>query len=254
MISVFIITRNEEERIGSCIDDLSFCDEVLVVDAESSDGTVEIAEGRGARVIVRPWQGYSEQRNFAISECRGDWILYMDADERPGPGFGEDVVAVARGEHSLDAEAFYVNSLEYFMGDYLRHGGFGLDQANRKIRLWRAGAGHFEGDVHETLVTSGPTAILASHVLHHSSAATVGGHTAKMNRYSDLAAEQELRDSTVPSLPKLFYRPLRAFAARYFRHHGWRDGARGLIIALLFALYFFLIEAKLLERSLTKSD
>jgi len=250
MISAFIITKNEEANIADCIRSLDFVDEILVVDAESSDRTPEIASDLGARVVTRAWSGYSDQRNFAIARCTGDWILYMDADERPGPGFGEEIHAVA-ADSECAFDAFFVNSREYFWGGFLHYGGFGLHQANRKVRLWRRGTAEFVGNVHERAQVVGRIGSFRSFIDHYSTSATVRGLQEKWNRYSDIEAETALAGGAQASIRRLLWRPARTFMSRYVKHQGWRDGLRGLVVSMLIAEYFFLIEAKILESQIT---
>lgn len=250
MISVFIITQNEEENIGDCVRALSFADEIVVVDALSTDRTVEIARQLGARVYLRSWSGYTEQRNYAIEQCRGDWLVYMDADERPGEGFGDEVRALlTAGDKAADeaADAYWVSSREFFMGRFLRFGGYGLNQSNRKIRVWRRGSVRFVGEIHERAFTVGKTSTFRSYIDHYSRAATVSGLVDQCNRYSDIESLSDLRNGVNPSIRRLLWRPLKAFVSRFIVHQGCRDGLRGLIVAALRAHYFFLVEAKLLQ-------
>lgn len=245
MISAFVITKNESANISKCLASLQWADEVIVVDANSDDDTVDIAERIGARVFRRAWTGYSDQRNFAIDQCRGDWILYMDADEVPGPGFAEEARDVERGG-GASAAGYYVSTLEFFMGDFLRHGGFGLHQANKKVRFWRAAPEHrFAGDVHERVTISGPVGTFRSYVEHRSTASTISGLLAKLNRYSDL--EPEVRAVRARDL---VIQPSKVMLARFVRHGGFRDGTRGFIVAQLHAIYSFLTVAKQMERNL----
>ena len=245
MISALVITKNEARDILACLGCLAWCDEVIVVDAHSTDRTRQLASGAGARVFTRAWDGFSGQRNFGIEQCRGDWIFYLDADERVDDSFQREARAIeALGESALSG--YWVNSLEYFMGDFLRHGGYGLHQANRKIRFWRNRPQHrFTGEVHERVTVTGATGRFTGHVEHFSSAATVSGMVRKLDAYSDLE-----HGDRVPHAAELVSRPLRTFASRYLRHQGFRDGTRGLVACQLAAIYQLLATAKQIERQL----
>jgi glycosyltransferase involved in cell wall biosynthesis len=146
-----VITLNEEAAIEGCLQSLSLADEIIVVDSGSTDDTRSIAQRMGALVIVQPWLGYSEQRNFGLSAITSDWVLYLDADERLS------IEALRQLRNAIDeapddVTAFALDSDEYFLGDFLRHGGFGPGQTNWKVRAWRRGSGAFHGDVHERLL------------------------------------------------------------------------------------------------------
>jgi glycosyltransferase involved in cell wall biosynthesis len=249
MISANVITRNEERNIEGCLASLAWCDEIIVVDARSTDDTARLARDAGARVVERDWSGYSDQRNAAIELSRGDFILYLDADECLGPGFE----AAARNVERLGPsahEGYWVHSLEYFMGAFLRHGGYGLHQANKKVRLWRNRPEHrFVGAVHERVSVSGPLAELGVYVEHYSSAQTVSGLLAKLNQYTDLEAES----TEAPPPLSLVTEPAKELVSRYLKHQGFRDGTRGLVMAGLQAFYRFAAVAKRVERSIAES-
>src|SRR6266850_5429064 len=100
-ITATIITFNEEDRIAEAIASLSGCDEIIVVDAGSTDRTREIARQRGARVIERPWEGFSKQKNFAAEQARNDWILSVDADERLSIELADEIVSLKLSEGEM---------------------------------------------------------------------------------------------------------------------------------------------------------
>ena len=242
MISATVITHDEAKNIGVCLRSLRWVDEIVVVDSGSTDGTVALAEEFGARVFERKWTGYSDQRNFAIDQCTGDWILYLDADERLSEGFETEARRIERlGDAAADG--YWVNSLEFFLGDFLRHGGFGLHQPNRKIRLWRSTPGaRFHGNVHERVRVDGRLDSLDSYVEHYSTASTLDGLFEKLVVYSKL--ESDRRGGQLD----LLLGPLRVFLSRYLKHQGYRDGARGAVMAGAQAFYMFMILARSVER------
>jgi glycosyltransferase involved in cell wall biosynthesis len=245
MISAIVICKDEEANISGCLESLAWCDEIVVVDAMSTDQTARIAEGRGARVFRRPWPGYSAQRNFALDQCRGDWCLYLDADERLSAGFADEARAAAA--ESGGPAGYWVSTLEYFMGDFLQHGGYGRHQANRKVRFWRNRPEHrFHGAVHERVGIDGPLGTFTSHVEHFSSSSTLTGLLSKLNRYTDL----EATEGPPPAPSDLIVAPTRVFLSRYVKHQGFRDGTRGLVMAQVNAFYALAAVAKRLEREL----
>src|SRR5436190_4284670 len=151
-VSATIITYNEEDRIPAAIASLSCCDEVIVVDAFSTDRTREIAGRCGARVIQRAWDGYSAQKNFAAGQARHDWVLSLDADERVSIELANEILAWKRATGS-DAAAYSMPRRVFYFGEWIRHSGWYPD---RKIRLYdRLSAEWGSERVHEKLDVRG---------------------------------------------------------------------------------------------------
>jgi glycosyltransferase involved in cell wall biosynthesis len=161
-LSAIIITKNEARNIGDCLDTLAFCDERIVVDGDSDDGTPEIARAKGARVAAAAWQGFGAQKNFALSLAGGDWVLSLDADERVSP-------ALARAIESAIAQAGFdgydMPRRSSFLGREMRHSGWSPDYV---LRLFRRGRARFTDDlVHERVVCDGPVGRLGEALLHY---------------------------------------------------------------------------------------
>src|SRR5580700_4187329 len=149
-LSAIIITRNEAANIGECLDTLAFCDERIVVDCGSDDGTVEIARGKGARVEHHDWNGFGPQKNFALSLAGGDWVLSLDADERVTPELAA-AIAAAMGDAGTDG--FELPRISSFCGRPMRHSGWFPDYV---LRLFRRGKGRFDDAlVHERVICDG---------------------------------------------------------------------------------------------------
>jgi glycosyltransferase involved in cell wall biosynthesis len=246
MISVFVITQNESRRILECLRSIAWADEIIVVDSGSTDSTLDIARSFGARCIIRPWTGFSDQRNFAIQQCAGDWLLYLDADEQVSHDFETEARRI-ESVHGGECDAYWVRSREFFMGEFLEYGGFGLNQPNKKLRFWKKGAGRFDGLVHERLSVKGPTGTMNAHVDHFSTASTISGLLTKLNKYSSLEVNRRENTSQWMAVLNMFAQPLRVFISRFFRYQGYRDGLRGTIIIVCLAFYEFLVYAKIVE-------
>ncbi|MFQ5828004.1 MAG: glycosyltransferase family 2 protein [Candidatus Methylomirabilia bacterium] len=240
--SVAIITWNEEGRIRDCLESVAWADEVLVVDAESSDKTVEVAREFTDRIWIRPWPGFAAQKNFALDQTGGDWVLSLDADERVTPELRVEIerVLVAR----LPANGYAVPRKNFFWGAWIRHGGLYPDW---QVRLFRRGHGRFvEHAVHESVEVGGPVARLSSPLLHQSYK-SLEEFVLRSNRYSTLAAREWLASGRRARLTDLIVRPAGRFCAMYLWRRGFLDGRRGLLLATLYAHYVFLRTAKIWE-------
>jgi len=232
-LTVVIITFNEEQNIAGALDSVAFADERIVVDAESTDRTVEIARARGATVHIEPWKGYAPQRICALAKCTGDWIFVLDADELVEPELMEEIRYVV----DLDApvRGYYVKRKNYFLGRWMRHGGYYPDP---KLRLLRRGyESVIERPVHEALHVNGPTAMLDHEVIHRSYP-TLEQYLDHMNRYSSLGAEIVVASGDRGfSIFNVFLRPFFTFTYNYFLRFGILDGREGLLLHLYHAVY-----------------
>ncbi len=241
-ISAVIITRNEAHNIERCITSLKgVVDEVVVVDAESDDATRTIAEAAGARVIVRPWTGYSDQKNFANALAQGEYILSMDADEALSEVLKASLhEAISKGL----VGAYRFNRLTNYCGTWVRHGGWYPDA---KVRLFPRGAASWEGaHVHEELRLEPNTRIeqLQGDLLHYSYP-TVQAHRDRIERYSDLHARKMFSEGKRTNVLKRWFSPAVKFIQSYVLRMGMLDGAAGWSIAKLSARAVFLKYAKL---------
>jgi glycosyltransferase involved in cell wall biosynthesis len=242
-LSVAIVVLNEEERLRACLESVVWADEIVVVDAGPSDKTVAIAREFTDRVLFRPWDGYVAQKNFALEQCRGDWLLSLDADERVSDALREEIRGTLRG--GRDEVGFYLPRRNLFQGRWVRHGGLYPDW---QLRLFRRGQGAFaERAVHESVQVDGPTGQFGAPLVHESYR-SIGDAVARLNRYSDLAAAELARTGRGGSLVDLLGRPVWRFMSMYVLRAGFLDGWRGLVLAGLHAHYVFLRAAKVRER------
>jgi glycosyltransferase involved in cell wall biosynthesis len=241
-VSVAVITLNEEERLRPCLESVTWADEVVVVDGGSSDKTVEVAREYTDRVVLHGFAGYGAQKNFALAQCRGDWLLSLDADERVPAALRQEIEETL-GREPREA-GFYVARRNHFAGRWVRHGGLYPDY---QLRLFQRGRARFdERAVHESAQVDGPTGRLRA-PLFHESYRGVGDFVARMQRYSDLAAAELAASGRGGSLADLLLRPLWRFCGMYLLRGGFLDGGRGLVLALLYAQYVFLRAAKARE-------
>jgi len=188
MLSVAIITKNEEANIARTLASVQFADEIIVLDSASTDRTVEIAKSYNARVYDEPWKGFSGSKNSAIEKCTGTWILSLDADEELSPDLQRQIRTLLPTNPPTDA--FYLKRRNLFLGRWIKHGGFYPDP---KLRLFRRKAANFahaprfqDRPVHETIAFDGEASTLDYDLIHHAYP-TLETYIEHMDRYSSLA-------------------------------------------------------------------
>jgi len=232
-ISVVIITKNEAERIGACIQSvLPFSDEILVLDSFSEDDTKQRAEGLGARVVQRTFEGYGATKNFANQLTSGDYIFSIDADEVVDNELCEAILAVKA--EKKPAGMYVVKRRNNYCGSWIEHGGWNPDV---KPRFWRKEVAEWDlAEVHEKLQIQPGTEIirLPGNLLHYSYR-TREEHLGKIKSYSRKGAFELKRSGKKPGRWKQFTSPAVRWIRDYFFKLGFLDGAAGLRIANLTA-------------------
>lgn len=238
-ISATIVTLNEERNIARAIGSLRCADEVVVVDSGSTDQTREIALRLGARVIEEPWRGYAAQKNYADQCACFDWILSLDADEAVGKELYTEILELKKRDAAVDAYSF--PRLAYYLGRWIRHGGWYPD---RKIRLYNRTKAKWVGDyVHESVRVDGSVGELQSDLLHYT-CHSLSEHMRTLDRYTSLAARELVARNKPVSLWRLLVDPAWTGFRTYILQRGCLDGPQGLAIAWMAALYTFLKYAK----------
>ena len=241
-LSVTVITWNEEERLRPCLESVGWADEIVVVDAESTDKTVQVAREFTDRIWVRPWPGFAVQKNFALEQAAGEWVLSLDADEQVTPELRREILAVL--DSGVALEGYAIPRKNIFWGAWIRHGRLYPDY---QLRLFKRGSGRFvERAVHESVEIRGTVGRLQSPLLHQSYR-SLEEFLGRSNRYSTLAAEEWIRQGRRVGLADLVLRPLGRFLSMYLLHGGFLDGWRGFLLAGLYAHYVFLRTAKVWE-------
>jgi glycosyltransferase involved in cell wall biosynthesis len=241
-LSVTVIAWNEEERLRACLESVAWADEIVVVDAESTDKTTSLAREFTDKVCVRAWPGFGVQKNFALEQATGTWVLSLDADERVTAELADRIRIILR--ENGPADGYLIPRRNLFWGAWVRHGGLYPDY---QLRLFRRGAGRFVEDaVHESVRVEGRVEALAEPLLHQSYR-DLEDFVRRSNRYSTLAASDWLRRGRRVSVPALIMKPLGRFLSMYIVRRGFLDGWRGLVLAVLYAEYVFLRMAKAWE-------
>jgi glycosyltransferase involved in cell wall biosynthesis len=244
-LSVVIITFNEEVNLARTLASVAWADELVVVDSGSTDRTRDVAESFHARFYVEPWKGFAAQKNSALAKATGDWVLSLDADEEVEPALAEEIRKALAANPSV--AGFWIPRKNFFLGRWIRHGGFYPDP---KLRLIRRGAGQFEQRlVHEDLRVDGATASLQHHLLHHAYP-TIEDYLEHMNRYSSLGGEMAVaKGARSFSVLDIVLRPRLTFFYNYFLRFGFLDGREGLLLHLYHSQYVSWKYAKAWERS-----
>ena len=241
-ITVTVITKNEAEALADALRSVSWADELIVIDAESTDDTVKIARQFTDRVYVRPWPGYIAQKNHAASLASHDWIFSLDADERVTPALAEEIGSMMRTEPS--AGGFRMPRVSFYFDKWIRTTDMYPDY---QLRLYDRRKAKWDGMfVHESVRTEAPVAYLKSELQHHPYR-NLSEHLIRMDRYTTLAAQQMHAQGQRATWAQLFFHPRFAFVRNYFLKGGFRDGKAGLVISLVNSYYVCLKFAKLWE-------
>jgi glycosyltransferase involved in cell wall biosynthesis len=249
-LSVAIITLNEEANLPRTLASVTWADEIVVLDSGSTDRTREIAESFHARFFVESWKGFAAQKNSALQKATGDWILSLDADEEVEPALAQEIRETLAKNPS--EAGFWIPRKNFFLGRWIRHGGFYPDP---KLRLFRGGAGAFENRlVHEDIVLQGSSAKLRNHLLHHAYP-TLDGYLEHMNRYSSLGSQMTVAGGRRArfSFVDIVVRPRLTFFYNYVLRGGFLDGREGLLLHLYHDNYVSWKYAKAWERSRVQS-
>jgi glycosyltransferase involved in cell wall biosynthesis len=249
-LSVITLTLNEERNITECLESVRWADELIVVDSGSTDRTEELARLYTPLVITVPWRGYGAARNAALTQATGDWILWLDADERVTPALAGEIRRYV--DHDVAEIAGYaIARRAYFCGKWIRHCGW---YPSRVVRLFRRGSGSFsETNVHEQLILRG-TAAHASNDLLHFTDPDLQHYFTKFNLYTSLAARDMREAGRRFRLWDLLVRPAYQFFKMYVLRLGALDGLHGFILCAVSAAYVFVKYAKLWELNRTPSE
>lgn len=228
-ITVAVIALDEESHLGELLPQLTWADEVTVVDGGSRDRSVEVARRHGAQVVERRFDRFAEQRNAALDAANGDWIFFIDADERPTPQLVAEVRSRIARE---DAIGYRVPIRSTIFGRRFRFSG---TQNDFPLRLMRRGSGRWGGAVHERFAIAGGVGRLAAH-LEHFTLPDVEAFYRKMHRYTMLEAEARIARGESPRRRDVWLRPALEVFRRLIWKQGWLDGPEGWKFCLLSGL------------------
>lgn len=242
-VSACIICFNEEANIRACLESVRFCDEIVVIDSGSTDRTLEIAREHTDRVVVRPFPGHIEQKNFAIDAARNDWVFSIDADERVTDELRrsiEDVLA----EPAPRFPGYALARRTFHLGRFIRWGGWYPD---RKVRLFDRRRGRWGGiNPHDHVLLEGSAGRLAGDLLHFSYR-DLRHQMDTVNSFTSIAAKELAARGRGAIVLRMLAHPPAAFFRSYVLKLGFLEGVPGLILAGVAAFYSFLKYAKLWE-------
>lgn len=243
-ISAVIITNNEEENIGKCLQAVQkIAEEIIIVDSLSTDRTVEIAKGFGAKIFSLEWSGFGPQKNFALQQATNNYVLALDADEV----LSDDAIEEIKSLKQIGLAGVYeFPLLNFYFGKFLKHG---LEYPNYKKRLFDKTTVRWnENLVHESLIVPEgyPVLRLKGHIKHYSYR-TIEQYIAKANHYTTIGALELKSKGKTNYLFKMLFSPVFVFIKSYFFKAGFLDGLHGFVTALFNAHTNFLKYAKLWE-------
>jgi glycosyltransferase involved in cell wall biosynthesis len=249
-ISAVVIVYNEEKNIRRCLEALGWAREIVVVDSGSTDRTVEIAREFTDRVIIHEFEGYVRQKNYALDQAAGEWVLAVDADEVVTPGLLGGIRHVWSQEKDR-YDGFTVNRQSRFCGKWIRHCGWYPD---RKLRLFRRRKGRWEGeDPHDRVRVEGKVRDLDLDLLHYTYD-DLTEYIEQMQKFSTVAAQAKFDNGRRANLFDVTLRPAAKFLKAYLLKQGFRDGRHGLILCVGAAFSVFLKYAKLWELQRSRDD
>lgn len=228
-LSVIVITLNEGQNLGPCLESVAgLADEIVVVDSGSRDDTLDIARRHGAVIIeTHDWPGFGPQKNRALDAARGQWLLSLDADERLTPELAQEIrlTLAAPG----DIRCFALPRLSWYCGRFMRHSGWNPDYVDRLFR--RDSARFSDAKVHERLLPSGPSGRLSGHLLHYSFR-DFSSVLKKVDAYSSASAQEAYARGKRTTVLGAVGHGLWAFIRTYFFKAGFLDGSQGLALAI----------------------
>ena len=242
-LSTALICKNEARHLPRWLECVRpFSDQIVAVDSGSEDHTVAILEQGGAEVFRRPWQGFSRQRNFAAGKCRGDWVLFLDADEFVDRRLQQALLGL-KADAPEGFIGYEIARNNYLCGRLLAHGGYSPEYLPR---LMRRGGGEWVREIHERLELRGRVARLEGFLEHHSYE-SIGDYLGRMDSYSRLAAEHMAQKGKSGGPLSAPLHAAWCFFARYFLKMGCLDGFEGFTMASLESFYTFAKYARLRE-------
>lgn len=238
-ISAVVITKNEEDRIKACLDSLSFLSDIVVVDDLSLDETCNISKKMKARVFKRPLKNdFASQRNYGLKQAKGEWVLFVDADEKITEELKSEILKSVQSEYY---SGFYLKRQDYFLGKKLNYG----ETANLKLlRLARKTSGKWKRPVHEYWDINGRIGNLIRPLIHCPHP-TISEFIEEVNYYTQVEANyRKSRGESVSFTSSLAY-PAAKFIKNYIFYLGFLDGFPGFVIAYLMSLHSLMLRIKI---------
>ena len=241
MISVVVLTKNEEKNIVDCLESLSWCDEMVVIDDNSEDRTLEVAKKMGAKVFARSLNSdFSAQRNYGLEKANGDWVLFVDVDERVSSSLREEIIQLTNNPIN-QCDGFYIKRNDFMWGKELKYG----EVVNIwLLRLAKKNSGKWTGKVHEEWKTKGKIGRLRNFIIHYPHS-TISEFLRDVNFYTDLRSKELFEKGVRSDFISILFYPSAKFLSNYFLKLGFLDGMQGLVFAIMMSFHSFLVRGKL---------
>jgi glycosyltransferase involved in cell wall biosynthesis len=247
-ISVLIITLNEEHNIRRCLESVNWVNEIVIIDSESNDQTVEIAKEYTDKVYIRKWEGFAAAKQFGLQHISNEWLFWLDADEEVTPELHNETVNALQ---TSNVDGYLIPRKANFLGKWIKHSGW---YPGYVLRLIKKDLANFQDKkVHEFLEIPDKIKKLTSPILHYTDP-NITHYFNKLNAYTSLAAEELFNQDKHFKLIDLMIRPLHLSFKMYILKFGFLDGFQGFVLALCSGFYVFVKYAKLweLQRQNTK--
>jgi glycosyltransferase involved in cell wall biosynthesis len=240
LLSAILITYNEERDLPQALLSLAgLADEIVVVDSGSTDRTCDLARQGGARVVVRPFSSFDEQKNFAADQSSHNWVLSLDADEAVSPELRSSLLA---WKHNIpDRVAYQIGRRTNYLGKWIHYSGW---YPEYHLRLYRRDRARFVGALHESVQADGPTGRLDGDLLHYT-VRSLAEHYAKLEVFTTLAAEEMHARGMRRWRAGMYFATPWTFLNRLVFRLGFLDGYRGVLIAWTSAVYVWMKYRKL---------
>jgi len=243
-LTVIVPTFNEEDNIRECLESVRWADDIfVVVDSRSTDRTPEIARQFTDHIVRHEYVNSAAQKNWAIPQAAGDWVMVLDSDERVTPELRariQDILA-----NGTDYDGFYIKRMTIFFGKLIRHCGWHKDYL---VRLWRNGKGRYQDlEVHADVIVDGKVGRIQEYFLHNTYR-SFDHYLEKFGRYTTWAANDLYKRGKKATWVNLWLRPMWRFVRMFVVRHGFLDGKHGLILCTLAAYHVFMKYAKLWDR------
>ncbi len=243
-VSVVIITKNEERNIRGALKSIKNVSEIIIIDAFSTDKTVDICREYTEKIYQMEWLGYARQKQKAIEIAESSWVFMLDADERFTDSLWMEIEEVLKNDTSYNG--YFVPRKNFFLGKWIRHGGWWPDYTLRFFLKEHAKVK--DREVHEKVEVKGRKGYLKNY-LEHYTYDTIGDFLKKSDIYSSLSAKELKKNMKKASIIKLCLKPPATFFKMFFLRLGFLDGVHGFILASLYSYYTFLKYLKLWEMS-----
>ena len=241
-----VLTKNEEKNIEKCLESISFCDEVIIVDDNSHDKTIEKAKKvkgiKNLKVLSRILKGdFAQQRNFGLEKATGDWVLFIDADERVSGELKKEILDINQSK-----DAYFIKRRDFFWGKQLKHGEVAPVLNQGLVRLVKKDSGRWMGDVHEVFHTARVCGTLEGFINHYPHP-SIKEFISDINNYSTLRANELYNQGKKTNTVEIMFLPVLKFILNFVIRLGFLDGTAGFTYALMMSFHSFLVRSKLYQ-------